>query len=202
MHNRAKSSHTNNRPNAGGTSTSIDAEQARDPPPPPTLVYFPQNDVELKPRDDWVDNPPDLFKLYSSKIKPAEVRQADIEALNFSLLNDVDLEDLIPGGRESKSHLPPTAWTKGLDPLSRRGSVASFKPHNAHDQQLLLSNGKKAPTQEEFTKFAVELGCHTEDGLRVVGRRKARKGRSAPYINHCRDFWVKLELVSQYWDTR
>ncbi|KAL9050148.1 MAG: hypothetical protein Q9162_006819 [Coniocarpon cinnabarinum] len=184
----------------GGTSTSIDAEEPRAPPPPPTLVYFPQNDIHIHQSDDWKEKPGDLFKRYARMTKPSEVRPGDIEALNVSVTGDVDLEDLIPDESQSTAHLPPLSWTKGLDPLARRASLPVVHK-NPHEHPLILCNGAKAPNQEDFARFARELSCSTEDGLRLIGRRKPRKGRTAPHINHYRDFWTKLEQVSQYWDT-
>lgn len=65
----------------------------------------------------------------------------------------------------------------------------------------MLSNGQKAPTQDVFAKYAQELSCSTDDGLRSIGRRKPRSGHHAPKFDHFRRFWTHLEMVSQYWDT-
>ena len=135
--------------------------------------------------------------------KPSLVNKSYIEALNVSIENDVELEDLIPDAHDSGSHLPPKSWTQGLDPALRKASVLDVHAHHNHQTPLILSNAARAPTREDFTKFARELACCTEDGIRVIARRtKTKNGRILPNINHARDFWTKLEQLSQYWDTR
>ena len=185
----------------GGTATSVDSDKPRDPPPPPTVVYFPQNELpEPHGEADWdPKNLPNFFHDYMNIRKPADLQLSDIEKLNISVHYDTDLEDLIPDGREEYHHLPPPDWTQNLDPTGKKPL-----PGNSRDYErpFLLSNRHRAPTRHDFTKFARELACDTEDGLRAIGRRKVKKGHVAPHLSVERDFWTRLEPVSQYWDTR
>lgn len=162
------------------------------------MVFFPQNNIDIQASEDWIRHPPNLFRDFSRLNKPTDVRAAHLSALNFTVRDDVELDDFVPNDPSGPAHLPPASWTQNLDTVSRRTSLPVVDTQNKH---LILSNGSKAPDIETFVKYARELGCNTEDGLRAIAHRKPRKGHATPHINHYREFWQKLELISQYWDT-
>ena len=185
---------------AKGSPTSVDPDEERSPPPQPTLVYFPQNEVKLTSTDDWVNQPPDLAHLFATFGKPTDLKAHHLLALNLAADNDVPLEDLVPAGSNSVPHLPPESWLQSLNPASRRVSVQA-PPLSPEQKHLILGNGAKAPGPDIFVRNAKEIACSTEDGLRETARKKPKPGHRAPHISHYRDFWDRLELMAQYWDT-
>lgn len=126
------------------------------------------------------------------------MRLAHLSRLNVTIQNDIALEDFVPKAPNGSSYLPPKYWTKKLDPSSRK-QVPPETP--GHLKGQVLSNGFNAPESDTFVKYAAELACETQDGLRAIGRRKPRKGRLAPVINHYQVFWAKMEVLSQFWDS-
>ena len=184
----------------GSSAHSIDPDQDRPAPAQPTTVYFPQNDVCLSQSDEWAKRPPNLFNLYSEIRKPSDVRPEHLEALNIATINDVELEDLIPATHGDVYYLPPKSWTQNLDPAARRSSL-QIPVDGPGSKRQVLSNGARAPEADVFIKHVRDLSFDTEDGLRSIARRKPRPGHSTVSFHQHREFWARLEMMSQFWDT-
>ena len=177
-----------------GTASSIDPDKERAAPPPPTIIYFPQNELHFKQDPSWLSHIPNIFRQFSAISKPSDIRLENLHALNLVIENDVPLESLIPESRQGQPYLPPRSWASGG--VSSRSSLFS-----SHSSSGLLNNGTKSPSQETFAKYAQELSCSTDDGLRTIGRRKLKSGHHAPKIDNYKRFWTNLEMISQYWET-
>jgi len=184
----------------------IDPLHDREPPPLPTVVVFPAHE-SLQPDKSWPQNPPDLIKQFTNVNKPYDLKPEHLKVLNIDTCDDVPLEDFIPDSSDGLRHLPPREWGKdvvGRDVVpgtaSRRNSAASYEIF-AHDKYPLLSNGVHAPNEETYVKFAAELVCDTDDGLRVVQRQKPHPGHKAPVLSQYRKFWGVLDTMSTYWDS-
>lgn len=182
----------------------MDPDIERTPPPPATIVYFPQNDLNLPAAEDFFHRPggpPDLYAAYCHIAKPSDVTLQHLAALNITVQDDVSPEDLMPASSDGLQHLPPRCWGAGgvLAP-PRRQSSSAYEIY-AHNTYPLLSNGTKAPDLETFQKFASELICDTDAGLRVIGKQKPKPGQKLPHFNTYRKFWTHLETLSSYWWT-
>ena len=165
-------------------------------------MHFPQVELKLASGEEWVKNPPNLVEMYQAIRRPADVTEQHLEALNLEIHGDVELEDLIPKGSEDETYLPPKDWTKNLDPDAKRSSLHVPSDSGPTGQkQSMLSNGAKAPDGQTYLKNVRDLAYETEDGLRGIGRRKPRSGRKSVTFHGFREFWARLEKVSQYWDT-
>lgn len=174
----------------GNQHTVIDPDKERKPPPEHnTVVFFPQNHVELTGTDGWLEHTPKLSRHFIRINNPLQITKNHLAALNFTAHNDEQLEAFVPGGL-----LPPPFWMScAKTPLRKLG--------NEDRKAQYLSNGVKAPDPESFVKYARELVCDTEDAFRALGHLKPRPGHTAPHLNHFRDFWTSLETMAQYWDT-
>lgn len=180
----------------------MDPDLERNPPPPPTVVYFPQNDIQFRSNDNWFrqpGGPPNLYAIYSYIAKPSDVKLQHLAALNLSIENDVPSEDFVPQSNDGLSHLPPRTWGKGAGTNPQHSSV-HYEVY-AHSTYPLLSNGNKAPELDTFDRFVKELYCETDDGLRVIGKQKPRPGHPAPNFTSYRRFWTQVEMIASYWDT-
>ncbi|KAI9727358.1 MAG: hypothetical protein M1828_006978 [Chrysothrix sp. TS-e1954] len=182
----------------GGTATSVDPEEERLPPPDPTILYFPQDEIKLKSNPNWAKRLPNLKRRFASITKPSDIKEHHLQALNVSVENEVELDDLVPSITGQPPYLPPKEWTQQA--ATARKSSAVQIPLTQH-KHFMLGNDHKAPDMDAFVKYSRELTCTTTDGLRAIGKRKPRPGHAAPNITHFRDFWARLELLSQYWET-
>ncbi|KAI9653046.1 MAG: hypothetical protein M1831_006253 [Alyxoria varia] len=187
---------------SGTTPDSVDPDEERTAPPTPTAVHFPDVHLKLASNEEWVKDPPNLVDIYQAIRRPQDVTEQHLEALNLEVQGDVELEDLIPKGSEDEAYLPPKDWTKNLDPDAKRSSLHIPSDSGpVGNKQNILSNGAKAPDGETFRKNVRDLAHETEDGLRGIARRKPRSGRKSVNFHGFREFWAKLEKVSQYWDS-
>ncbi|KAI9810407.1 MAG: hypothetical protein M1827_006293 [Pycnora praestabilis] len=180
-------------------------DRPRSPPPPATAVEFPNYTPpqSFTPFDhESADSLPRLF----AKIKtPSDINEDHLNALNIKLRGDTPLDEIIPGSNNDKlSFLPPRTW---IDPPTKRSASEAFEQSSPETTSSsakpseALSNGVKAPGQDVFFARAQELLFDNDDAFREISRLEPLPGRPPAKPRHFRNFWMSLDLMSQFWET-
>ncbi|KAI9666589.1 MAG: hypothetical protein M1821_004525 [Bathelium mastoideum] len=176
-------------------SAAHEPEKEREAPPRPTPIAFPDHErLSRASNESWnIDHQPNLFKRFAKIRKPTDATRDHIHALNVNIQCSCPLEDVIPGGHESNSCLPPKSW---MEPDATVKQSYAGMPANV----ALMSNGRPAPDRDAFYSRAKELLVENDSAYRVIARTTP-KGQTPPRLANFRRFWEGMDSLSHYWDT-
>ncbi|KAK5124356.1 hypothetical protein LTR85_001573 [Meristemomyces frigidus] len=179
------STFTNQGPAVGAGLNATDPDEARDPPPPPTPVTFPV--YEAFKSTSWNDGsaPPDFQSLFSKVMKPADILQVHIEALNVELCDPCSVDQLLPLAPDGTSYLPPLGPQQAIN-------AASYADTTKVDATI-------SRKRKEFDDRLSELRIDNDTAYRAISRTM-KNGAKAPRLAYMRKFSEGLESMSQYWD--
>lgn len=168
----------------GSTFNNVDPEKEREPPPEATPVTFPHH--KGTPSRDWdVESAPDFPVVFSKIIRPVDVTEWHVEALNVEVLEPCRFQDLLPLSSNGTSYLP----LREPQESAPAGSYAD----------ATKADGTAARNQKDYDSRLAELKVDNDAGYRVI-TRSSKPGASVPRLAHMRKFWEGLESISQYWD--
>jgi hypothetical protein len=171
--------------NAGPSFGGTDPEEERDAPPEATPVTFPifqQTDGHAWTQDD---PPPKFQSLFSRILKPSDISEQHVKALNIRVLPICSVNELVPDAPDGASYLEPAT------PTPTSVSALPERPTYGEDQT--------ARKRKDFDEKLAELRIENDLAFRTLSKTVAT-GVRPPRIAHMRKFYVGLESMSQYWD--
>ncbi|KAF2173778.1 hypothetical protein M409DRAFT_16050 [Zasmidium cellare ATCC 36951] len=172
---------------SGVVLSNTDPEAERDPPTAPTPVSFPSQAPRSSP-SSWSNDtpPPQLQPIFARVLKPSDISDAHLEALNIQVDSPCPPDELLHHAPDGTSYLPPLSPDQAITPASyadaTKVDAASTKRRKDFDERL------------------VELRIDNDTGYRVI-TRTTKPGNRPPRLGYMRKFWEGLESMSQYWDT-
>ncbi len=166
----------------------------RSPPPPATPLDFPRwESSSYVPYGEGAAK--QLYSLFSSIQKPADVSTSHVNALNLRVHYDQTLEALVPQPRQGEATFLPDVQSSSSE------TEASTEGEKDPRTSTVLCNGREAPRLDVFQARIAELKTDNEDGFRLVRRLGPRVGKKPMRPGHFYKFWQGLYLMAQYWDT-
>jgi hypothetical protein len=172
-------------PSLGASFGGTDPEQERDAPPEATSVAFPTH--EPRKGHAWTpDSPPPNFQsLFSRVLKPSDISEQHLQALNISVPPTCSVGELVPDAYDGSSYLEPKT--------PRPTSDAAVNEDGAK------ANAEIARKRKEFDDRLAELRIDNDLAFRTLCKR-VPAGTKPPRIAFMRKFYEGLESMSQYWD--
>jgi hypothetical protein len=166
----------------GTAFAATDPEKERDAPPEPTPISFPAH-VESEGQPWTQHHPPPSFQsLFSRVLKPSDISEDHLKALNITTLSKCSVNDLVPAAPDGTSYLvpavplPQTEADKGPGPLD-----------------------ESTRKRKDFDDRLAELRIDNDLAFRVLSKR-VPVGTKPPRVAFMRKFYEGLESMSQYWD--
>ena len=171
--------------NAGASFGGTDPEEERDAPPEATPVTFPT--FEQMEGHAWTqdDPPPEFQSLFSKIVKPSDISEQHVKALNISVLPICSVNELVPEAPDGASYQEPAIPTPA--------SAAALPEKPTHGET------ETARKRRDFDEKLAELRIDNDLAFRTLSKTVAT-GVRPPRIAHMRKFYVGLESMSQYWD--
>lgn len=172
---------------SGVVLSNTDPEEERDPPGAPTSVSFPVQ-APITATTSWTDETPpvQLQQLFSRVLKPADISDAHLYALNMQVDLPCSPDELLQAAADGTPYLPPLSPDQAISPASYADATKV--------------DGASAKKRKEFEERLAELRIDNDTGYRII-TRTTRPGNKPPRLGYMRKFWEGLESMSQYWDT-
>ncbi|KAI9884221.1 MAG: Ras GTPase ras2 [Watsoniomyces obsoletus] len=169
-------------------------QEDRGPPPAATPLDFPHwESSQYAPYAEGAAK--QLYSLFSSIQKPADVSTSHVNALNLRVHYDQTLENLVPPPRHGEAAFLP-------DGQNSNSEGGASKMRDTHPTTpATLCNGREAPALDVYEARSAELKTENEDVFRLVQRLKPRAGKKPMRPGHFYKFWQGLYLMASYWDT-
>ena len=166
-------------PNAGASFGGVDPEEERNAPPEATPVTFPV--CKHAEGHAWTqdDPPPNFQSLFARIVKPNDISEQHVQALNIQTLPTCSVNGLVPNAPDGTSYHEPPIPTS--TPNSGRAESETTRKRKDFDEKL------------------AELRVDNDLAFRTLSKRMA-VGVKPPRIAHMRKFYLGLESMSQYWD--
>lgn len=170
----------------GAGLNNVDPTVERDPPPEPTPISFPS--TKAHSTEAWSEKspPPRLQPLFSRILKPSDISDSHLEAMNIQVQTDCSPEDMLPQAPDGTSYFPPLTPDQAI-------TAASYSDATKAD----AATSKK---RKEFDERLAELRVVNDAGYRVI-TRTTKPEMKPPRLAYFRKFWEGLESMAQYWDT-
>lgn len=174
------------RDTTGASAHYIDPDEERDPPAKPTPLTFPSVEpVSCRTWDDATP-PPNFQALFTRVLKPADISETHLQALNIDLQGQCYVEKLLPPAPDGSSYILPLPSEE----------VTSVETSDAPASKTAPSPARK---RKEFDDRIKELQVDNMTAYRVI-TRNTQPGTKLPRLAYMRTFWQGLESMSQYWD--
>ena len=166
----------------GTAFAGTDPERERDPPPEPTPISFPAH-VESEGRP-WTehDAPPSFQSLFSRILKPSDISEEHLKALNIKTLPKCSISELVPDALDGSSYLSP-----------------AMPPPQIEDDKPTGPPNEITRKRKDFDDRLAELRIDNDLAFRVLSKR-VPVGTKPPRVAFMRKFYEGLENMSQYWD--
>lgn len=125
--------------------------------------------------------------MFARVLKPSDISESLLEALNFDILPPCSADELLPPAPDHTSYLPPLSPKQAIN-------AASYSDAIKIDPAI-------ARNRKDFDDRLAELRIENDAAFRVITKSfKAKDGEKPPRLAHMRKFWEGLEHMSQYWD--
>lgn len=172
----------------GVALNNTNPEEERDPPKDATPVSFPKQQVHTATAS-WSDEtpPPKLRPLFAKVMKPSDISDAHLQALNIQVDPPCLPDDLVPWAADGTSYLWPLSGEQANTAESYK--YAGVKIDDATIKRRL-----------DLDERLAEVSIDNDTGYRVI-TRSTKPGTKPPRLGYLRKFWEGLETMSQYWDT-
>lgn len=170
----------------GASAHFIDPDEEREPPQTPTPISFPQVDpLECR---SWshVAPPPNFQALFTRVLKPTDIAEKHVEALNIELRPQCSVEEMLPAAIDGSSYLPTLEF----------GTVNQASESNAATKM----NDDATRKRKAFADRVAELELDNITAYRVITRNFQSGASKPPRLAYMRTFWQGMESMSQYWD--
>ena len=165
-----------------------DPEAVRIPPPSPTPSTFPPQPARsaASPEDGWNGgkDAPDLQALFSRVIRPVDLTDAHLHALNIDFAPPCSVDDLIPRAPDGSSYIP-SLTSPSAQPSSYSDAVKTTDPSSQR--------------RREFDTRLREVMLDSDTVFQSLARMvKPVNPLGRPtYLRH---FWEAITAMARYWD--
>jgi hypothetical protein len=149
-------------------------------------VTFPERNPFSTTLWTELEPPPALQPLFARILRPSDISDKHLEALNVRLCPPSSPEDLVPSAPDGTSYWPPLTPSQPI-------AEASYADATKADPKI-------SRRRREFDERLAELQIDNDTGFRII-TKTVKPDTKPPRLAYMRKFWEGLESVAQYWDT-